>query len=383
MEQFYAWLKEGGSFVSPKIAVQDLPGRGRGVVATEEIPKGTILANIKRKQLVNFETLKQRIAKEDAIGRKALGVLPGPLLLAWYVYRHMDDPNNYWAPFIRMLPTVEELKTVPLMWAAQERGQLPSGVLRQLLTQYTKFQSDVELVKNEVCDEKLRQEFDVVKFKHAWLCVNTRCIYMNVPGTVSRVDKLTLAPFADYLNHVCDESKSIKLNISTTGLEIISKVDYAIGEEIYLTYGPHDNSTLLTEYGFVVDSNPWDSVDISNQITPLLQPSHRDVLSQLGYYGDQYTLELTGPSFRTEMAVAALSEQSLGASVPDKLMKLADGMEEAIVLYGYQYKQMMLDVLAEVSRRIRLLRNKATNKSVQVLLERYDKTVDKIRQSYE
>lgn len=141
-------------------------------------------------------------------------------------------------------------------------------------------------------------------FKWAWLTVNTRCLYITISSDTSL--NLTLAPVIDLLNHtdvdglniedVITEAKEKGVDRSSVGnpscemrwnrikgMEIYTTpgftYSYSKGEEIYLTYGHHSNLKLLQEYGFVLESNCHDFVDISTTLFPETFSARQNKLS--------------------------------------------------------------------------------------------------------
>uniref|UniRef100_A0A060T5Y0 ARAD1B11374p n=1 Tax=Blastobotrys adeninivorans TaxID=409370 RepID=A0A060T5Y0_BLAAD len=310
-----SWLNQNGARISPKVCVKDIPGAGKGVVCVNRIERGEVIAYISRGQLLNDETIRKegRLPPQDE-----QNMLSGTLLLSWYVYKYHDSEK--WKCFFETLPTLEELEGVPLAWSQDRRQELPASLQKVVQDQEAKFLEQESTVRRLEAKEDPSAEFDGDRFKWAWLCVNTRCIYMNVRGNA------TLVPFVDFLNHSPDTS--VKVKIDYRGLTLTSTVSYDEGEEVYLCYGPHDNSTLLTEYGFTLTGNIWDTVDISRHID--LSPRQREWLDELGYGGDNFTVNLQGPSFRTVMALAATLESSNGIQIPRTLQTLSMEGEESL-----------------------------------------------------
>ncbi|SNX85480.1 related to RKM2 - ribosomal protein lysine methyltransferase [Melanopsichium pennsylvanicum] len=90
----------------------------------------------------------------------------------------------------------------------------------------------------------------------AWLCVNTRCVFSPL-NLADHADNFTLAPMLDMANHTPDPVLECKVRYAPDGgLElcapntISSPID--TGDECFITYGPHSNQVLLSEYGFVL-----------------------------------------------------------------------------------------------------------------------------------
>lgn len=101
-------------------------------------------------------------------------------------------------------------------------------------------------------------------FLWAWLCVNSRCVFLPL-GLAEHADNFTLAPMLDMANHTPDPALECKVNYTADrGLELCApsaeqqtlpeRKAYVgtEGDECFITYGPHSNECLLSEYGFVL-----------------------------------------------------------------------------------------------------------------------------------
>lgn len=101
-------------------------------------------------------------------------------------------------------------------------------------------------------------------FLWAWLCVNSRCVFLPL-GLSDHADNFTLAPMLDMANHTPDPAFECKVRYAKGGgLELcvptreqMTRPDVVLysfrpGEECFITYGPHSNEALLSEYGFVL-----------------------------------------------------------------------------------------------------------------------------------
>lgn len=60
-------------------------------------------------------------------------------------------------------------------------------------------------------------------------------------------------------------------------------------DEIGFTYGAHENSMLLAEYGFILSENPFNNVNIDKEILELFLGDEgevkRGILEDQGYWG--------------------------------------------------------------------------------------------------
>lgn len=110
------------------------------------------------------------------------------------------------------------------------------------------------------------RSIDLDTFLWAWLCVNSRCLYLPL-GLADHADNFTLAPLLDMANHTSDPALECKVTYASDGgFELRAPSNEAHrkpspkdasfaampGDECFITYGPHSNESLLSEYGFVL-----------------------------------------------------------------------------------------------------------------------------------
>ena len=128
---------------------------------------------------------------------------------------------------------------------------------------------------------------------HAWLCgtlplittdeVNTRCVYYRqefLPG--HHKDNITLVPFFDMINHSTDENVSVSR--VENALEIRSTRSISENEEITFSYHSASSRFWICEYGFWLEKNEYDDLDISQEIQSVVA-SQMEWLEREGYWG--------------------------------------------------------------------------------------------------
>ncbi|SJX62557.1 related to RKM2-ribosomal protein lysine methyltransferase [Sporisorium reilianum f. sp. reilianum] len=196
---------------------------------------------------------------------------------------------------------------------------------------------------------------DLDTFLWAWLCVNSRCVFLPL-GLADHADNFTLAPMLDMANHTADPALECKVRYAADGgLEMHAPAGIADdacvaeeGGECFITYGPHSNESLLSEYGFVLPAQlaagcggaergglAWRGsryVDVlmDEQVERLLQKQGADgeakieLLQNRGYWGE-FTLhpypEPAHPSHRLVPALR-LAALDLHSSTAPKVAKV-------------------------------------------------------------
>ncbi|KAM0508311.1 hypothetical protein ACHAP8_000528 [Fusarium lateritium] len=180
----------------------------------------------------------------------------------------LDDSDDF-AIWRTVLPTREDLEGgMPMMWPSELQALLPKRAKDILDNQNTTFRRDMPKMKG---------------YGHA--------------------DRLVCMITADLFNHV---DQGCKLVYSALGYSVQADRAYKRGEEVYVSYGPHSNDFLLTEYGFILDTNRWDEVHLDEVILPLLNKTQRAELESVGFL-ERYTLDDQTPGcHRTQVALRIL-----------------------------------------------------------------------------
>lgn len=334
------------TYISPKISVKSVKGSGRGIYSTTGVRKGELILRIPPSFLLNTTTVTKHIAKhaniklqdphylnifvpyhhhEDVFSRfyaklslDELRDLSSFQLLSLYLtFEKQRHHDSFWKPFIDMLPDISDFSQTPLVWKVLKADHcdellqlLPESTRLHAEKVYQRFMDDYEVIQALVAS-KLDEDYSdqclpIELVLWAWLCINSRCLYMTLPQSKSTSDNFTMAPYVDFLNHSCDDQCTLK--IDTNGFQVFTTTPYNTEDQLLLSYGPHSNDFLLCEYGFVIPSgNKWNDLDISAIIMPLLKPKQIDYLKEHDYYGD-YTISVDGPSFRTVVVLAVLQE---------------------------------------------------------------------------
>ncbi|KAI9623759.1 hypothetical protein H4Q26_014489 [Puccinia striiformis f. sp. tritici PST-130] len=276
MERLTGWLESEqtntGEF---KATIQASSHSGRILVAKEDIHEATPILSLPRSVLLDTQTIPSEFIERYGQGLNSIQTLTLYLTIYSGQKRLKNSSTiDYYLPFESYLNTlpqdVLDFQGVPLIWQLnitykKQLNQIKLNEIHTLNKNRSDNQDDQYPVKNgqfkcyelmtwttikqadEVLDRFVKDWtiLNHTKPSHpsfhdcrlsdlawAWLIVNTRCVSFDI-GAKDHDNNITLAPGFDMANH-CSSSK-----VTT------------IGEEIKFKYGPHSNSTLLTEYGFV------------------------------------------------------------------------------------------------------------------------------------
>ena len=136
--------------------------------------------------------------------------------------------------------------------------------------------------------------------------VNTRCVYYHhEPLPAHHKNNMTLAPFVDLINH--SSNKNVSVSRVEDALVIRSTRRIEENEEIVFSYHSASGRFWVCEYGFWLQDNEFDDLDLSTELEGILS-SQREWLESEAYWGD-YTVSKDGEaSFRIQVALRSILE---------------------------------------------------------------------------
>lgn len=259
------------------------------------------------------------------------------LPLAWQVCIE-EDGNNQVRDSKRASDATTE--TTNLLLLQEMLNHLPAHIRTQAKKVSNRFQRDIHAIQTamqyrpDLVDRCLygyalssitRQEWT-----WAWACVNSRCVYLPL-GLKPHGDNFTLAPLLDMANHTMDAERESKVRwLPTKALQINapkSEKGRSQGEEVFISYGPHSNGFLLTEYGFTLPNhitnnltdwkgNQFAEVHVDHIILQMLEEQGKQGKAKIELLKEQdYWLEYTihpfptpaHPSFRLLLAARLIA----------------------------------------------------------------------------
>jgi len=164
---------------------------------------------------------------------------------------------------IDILP--ESYSQHPLMWDNEDFKYMAILEAKVELTRTT-LEEDYERIKStlfaEFPDEFPLSHFTLERYIWAYLTVTTRAwAVTNGQGQL----EMTLVPLADMLNHKVGNGEG-GMNFDNSRFIINATTTYAPGEQVYDSYGPKTNFQLLSEYGFLPETNPANGAVVSMQL---------------------------------------------------------------------------------------------------------------------
>lgn len=179
-----------------------------------------------------------------------------------------------------MLPLSVEEVNPTFTWSDEDLAFLEgSPVVAATRSLQAKLEREYEAMKAKlkkfggVIPEFPEESFSLQNWIWAFTILFSRAIRLQ---SVKEGETLALVPYADFINHSPFSTAYIDARESGSWLlkdgdqEVILYADrgYRKMEQIYISYGPKSNAELLLLYGFALERNPYNSVDVTVSIRP-------------------------------------------------------------------------------------------------------------------
>ncbi|KND04362.1 protein-lysine N-methyltransferase [Spizellomyces punctatus DAOM BR117] len=337
LDHFTEWLR-GKGYDQHRLQLAEFPETGRGMMAKEAIQVGQPIVEIPRSLLITCKTPAVEATVKSFSGDSTL--LSEHQSLALFLAHQRGILGEY-RPYINLLPT--HFTTVAALMPKEIFNHLPWELQAMASAQRTHVRRDYARIMGFCDDCKGKAEYSskdgscpncctrpsltYTDFEWAWFAVNTRCITLNTTQrriTHSDTPKIALAPMLDFLNHTSEAKIQAGFDATGQSYRIRTLMPYEPGEQVFINYGPHDNSFLLAEYGFVLRHNPYNHVIVDRYIDEIILEGEtvdsrrvaNDILDGHGLRGD-YTLHLDDdPSPRLTAALRIRVLSSVLKSVP-------------------------------------------------------------------
>lgn len=183
--------------------------------------------------------------------------------------------RSRWKPYFDILPSKEEVNPA-YIWSDGELEMLmgsptypaAKSLRKKIETEFEELQSTTFFRNIELFPTQL-YTFDL--FLWSFVILFSRAARLTSKYT-GEGEELALVPYADLLNH--SPYSSTYIDSQTVGgitsflnkkqeVAVYSDRSYKKFEQVFISYGEKSNSDLLLLYGFALERNPFNSVDIT------------------------------------------------------------------------------------------------------------------------
>lgn len=273
-----------------ELQVAKFPTTGRGIrtIRSRDFAAAETLIDMPfRSVFISLITLMDDRGFRSCCVDKLEGNVSTQLILTVYVLyqQHLGDRSK-WKAYLDSLP--KNLCT-PHFCSQSELDCVP--MVRNLVTKtlqglYSSFASAFACALCECCGRKLVDLVANEELLLMYYLVNSRSVYCD-PGIIRKScsgglsflsddPSMALAPFLDLFNH--SDSVETESNLcldSVSGelkYQLVTRTALGADSELFINYGNHDNFKLLMEYGFVIEGNRYEKIDLSlGQIENFMQ----------------------------------------------------------------------------------------------------------------
>ncbi|KAA8500067.1 Ribulose-1,5 bisphosphate carboxylase/oxygenase large subunit N-methyltransferase, chloroplastic [Porphyridium purpureum] len=274
------WLGENGMHISDSAGwgvpphslvisnetTDDFEPSGRGLLARREITQSEALFQIPKALVITKSTAQQLLGKHVITDETDEFIALALALLT----ESTKGARSFYKPYLDIIPSMEELNPL-FLWSEEDRQVLrgsptliaAESLKQKLVREYEMVMQDIVLKHADVFPARNGEAFmSQQDWNWAFAVLFSRTICF--PST----KELALVPYADLMNHssfcACffDCRKGGSMFDRQEFVVLYSDRDYKQAEQVYVTYGQKSNAELLLLYGFVVERNPFDSVEL-------------------------------------------------------------------------------------------------------------------------
>lgn len=260
------WMKAYGWKPTCRLAPACFANTGRGLMAAQNIGIGQPLAIVPGCLVITVDSV-----SVSPFGKYFTTEYKTQQVLATYLmFEQHKASASFWHNYIVSLPKI--MSNAAYCTTENLPDNLSKKIIdhqNTILTTFNQIMSEMSSVICSHCSDSFSNIFTFEVYKWAWSIVNTRAVYMSPDCSLknkiklSDINNLALAPYIDMFNHSPVACVRATVNHLNGAYTIITEKLFKKHSEVFINYGPHSNIKLFLEYGFVVPSNPQDSVNLS------------------------------------------------------------------------------------------------------------------------
>ncbi|RZC58021.1 hypothetical protein C5167_005319 [Papaver somniferum] len=332
------WVRKEGGFVHKGLKLVDEESNGVGLVSSEDIPKGADLISLPSHLPLQFQSLESGDGDGvDSVLIQLSRQVPEELWamkLGLKLLQERATVGSFWWPYISNLP---QTYTVPIFFPGEDIKNLQYAPLLYQVNKRCRFLLDFEKdIKHALDNVKPDdhpfggQGVDASALGWAMSAVSSRAFRLHgarLPdGAHSSIPMML--PLIDMCNHSFQPNAKIFQEEETRNSKMLVKVkaetDIRQNDPVVLNYGGLSNDFFLIDYGFVVPSNPYDTIelkydgaflDAASMAVGITSPNfsapkpwQQQILSQLKLHGEASDLKVSlgGPELVEGRLLAAL-----------------------------------------------------------------------------
>ncbi|KAJ7954321.1 Histone-lysine N-methyltransferase [Quillaja saponaria] len=270
------WVRKEGGFVHRAVTIAQDDTKGLGLVASEEIPRGTDLIALPDHIPLRFRSLE--LDGENGLDSALVNLahrVPEELWamrLGLKLLQERAEIGSFWWPYISNLP---ETYSVPIFFSGEDIKNLQYAPLLHQVNKRCRFLLDFEKeVKHFL--ENLKQddhpfggqEVHASSLGWAMSAVSSRAfrLYGKKLPDGNHKNIAMMLPLIDMCNHSFtpnvqivqeQDADNVKMQV-----KVVAETEIKQDDPFLLNYGCLNNDLFLLDYGFVIPSNPYDCIEL-------------------------------------------------------------------------------------------------------------------------
>lgn len=267
VKQTSAWGRAPHPLAIASETEDDGESCGRGLLARESLAEGELMMTIP------LDLCLTKAASQEILGKTIVPdymdeYIAISLLL---MSEKLKGSNSRWKAYIDILPTVKDVYP-SYTWVDEELNLLKgSPVYAASMSLKGKIEREYVELKETVF-KRFETQFPIESYSFelfSWSFVMLLSRAARLSSKVSG-EELALVPYADLMNH--NPYSNTYIDAQKNGLPLISRTEevavysdrsYKKFEQVFINYGEKGNGDLLLLYGFALERNPFNSVDIT------------------------------------------------------------------------------------------------------------------------
>tara|TARA_B100001059_G_C17830551_1_gene584371 strand:- start:1918 stop:3411 length:1494 start_codon:yes stop_codon:yes gene_type:complete len=223
----------------------------RGVIVLEDVRTGTDVIRVPWSALLTEEAGRATPWGQQIVGKTRDIPYDFVLHLVFaVVQRLLNNPND---PYLVSLPS--DYSYMSAFWGAREFEQLRgSHIVQQVRKRQQLIADEYAFLTTHAPDFVTQCSSE--RYAHFRTMVSSRNFTFERHGQRQRA----LVPLADFVNHSAKPNTEWLFDDAAECFCVRARDDIHVGDTLCDSYGPRNNATLMSVYGFALPDNPYDYV---------------------------------------------------------------------------------------------------------------------------
>ena len=247
-------LYENNIYIN-KLSVLFINENMRGIIATDNIKKNDILIKIPKDFLITLEEAENN--NKDLFTEEIKKELSSPshCILSYFLLKEIEKgEKSKWYYYFQFLP--KSYLNFPIFYTEKELNILEGTKFKKLINEKKEeIKKDYKILCQKI---ELFSQYSFEQFCKIRCIISSRLFGLIIKGKKNDI----IAPFADLLNHKRSRDTKWFFSENENYFGIIALKNINKGFQVYDSYGRKSNLRYLLNYGFTIENNEDDDIQI-------------------------------------------------------------------------------------------------------------------------